>query len=78
MHREKPQYQSKTYMDLSARYLMNTYARQPIVLERGEGSYVWDTDGRRYLDFINREYSASGMDLTARIHEHGERNRLVL
>jgi glutamate-1-semialdehyde 2,1-aminomutase len=26
--------------------------RQPIVLERGEGPYVWDADGRRYLDYI--------------------------
>jgi acetylornithine/N-succinyldiaminopimelate aminotransferase len=28
-----------------------SYARFDIVLERGEGSYVWDADGRRYLDF---------------------------
>ena len=27
-------------------------ARPPIVLERGEGAYVWDADGRRYLDLI--------------------------
>ena len=26
--------------------------RQPLVLERGEGPYVWDADGRRYLDYI--------------------------
>jgi glutamate-1-semialdehyde 2,1-aminomutase len=26
--------------------------RQPVVLERGEGAYVWDADGRRYLDLI--------------------------
>jgi glutamate-1-semialdehyde 2,1-aminomutase len=26
--------------------------RPPLVLERGEGSYVWDADGRRYLDYI--------------------------
>lgn len=29
-----------------------TYARQPIVIERGEGCRVWDTEGREYLDFI--------------------------
>ncbi len=28
-----------------------TYAKYPIALERGEGVYVWDTDGNRYLDF---------------------------
>jgi glutamate-1-semialdehyde 2,1-aminomutase len=27
-------------------------ARPPIVLERGDGAYVWDADGRRYLDLI--------------------------
>ena len=26
--------------------------RQPLILERGEGAYVWDVDGRRYLDLI--------------------------
>lgn len=33
-------------------YVMTTYARFPITLERGEGSRVWDTDGREYLDFV--------------------------
>ena len=28
-----------------------TYARYPLALVRGEGAYVWDTDGNRYLDF---------------------------
>lgn len=31
-------------------YQIPTYARMPMVLTRGEGSYVWDTDGRKYLD----------------------------
>lgn len=34
------------------RYVMSTYARYPITLERGEGCRVWDTDGREYLDFV--------------------------
>lgn len=33
-------------------YVMNTYARYPITLERGEGCRVWDTAGREYLDFV--------------------------
>ena len=28
-----------------------TYSKMPVVLVRGEGSYVWDADGNRYLDF---------------------------
>ena len=32
--------------------LMNTYTRFPIALTKGEGSWVWDVDGKRYLDFV--------------------------
>ena len=31
--------------------VMPTYARYDVAFERGEGAYLWDTDGRRYLDF---------------------------
>lgn len=34
------------------RYLFQNYGRQPIVLERGEGTRVWDVDGNEYLDFV--------------------------
>ncbi|XQQ04908.1 MAG: aspartate aminotransferase family protein [Leptolyngbya sp. IPPAS B-1204] len=34
------------------RYVMSTYARFPITLERGEGCRVWDSEGREYLDFV--------------------------
>ncbi|KYC40356.1 acetylornithine aminotransferase [Scytonema hofmannii PCC 7110] len=34
------------------RSVMSTYARFPIALERGNGSRVWDTQGREYLDFV--------------------------
>ncbi|PSS00566.1 pyridoxal phosphate-dependent transferase [Coniella lustricola] len=32
-------------------FMVATYSRPPIVLERGEGSWLYDVDGRRYLDF---------------------------
>ncbi len=32
--------------------IMHTYGRQPLVLVRGEGSRVWDAEGREYLDFV--------------------------
>jgi len=32
------------------RWQLPTYAKMPIALVRGEGSFVWDADGRRYLD----------------------------
>jgi acetylornithine/N-succinyldiaminopimelate aminotransferase len=34
------------------RYVVPNYARFPVVLVRGEGSHVWDSDGNRYLDFF--------------------------
>jgi acetylornithine/N-succinyldiaminopimelate aminotransferase len=32
--------------------VMNTYGRFPIILERGKGCRVWDTQGKEYLDFV--------------------------
>lgn len=37
---------------LDRQYLMPTYARYPIALERGEGTRVWDVNGKEYLDFL--------------------------
>ena len=35
------------------RYLMNTYARQPLALTRGAGCRVYDPEGREYIDFVS-------------------------
>src|SRR4051794_18465173 len=37
--------------ELFERYVVPSYGRFDLILERGEGSYVWDSDRRRYLDF---------------------------
>lgn len=34
------------------KYVMNTYGRLPIVIDKGEGCYVWDLDGNKYLDLV--------------------------
>lgn len=34
------------------KYLMDTYNRYPIMLVRGEGTRVWDSEGNAYLDFV--------------------------
>ena len=34
------------------RYILQTYQRPDFVIERGEGCYVYDTEGRRYLDCV--------------------------
>lgn len=43
---------SEETMDLFRRYIVPNYGRFPISLVRGEGSTVWDSDGKRYLDFF--------------------------
>lgn len=47
----------KDYMEREARYGAHNYHPLPVVLERGEGIFVWDVDGKRYFDFLSA-YSA--------------------
>jgi len=46
------------------RYLLNTYARYPMAIARGKGVYVYDVEGKRYLDFL------SGLGVNALGHAH--------
>ncbi len=45
------------HMELETRYCAHNYAPLPVVLVRGEGVYVWDEAGRRYIDMLGA-YSA--------------------
>ena len=38
--------------DMASKYIINTYGERPISIVRGEGAYVWDAEGKRYLDFV--------------------------
>src|SRR5690349_2080160 len=51
-------------MDLERDYLLQNYARYPLTLARGKGCHVYDTEGRRYLDFI------TGIGVNALGHAH--------
>lgn len=46
------------------KYLLNTYARYPVAMARGKGVYLWDVEGKRYLDFL------SGLGVNALGHAH--------
>jgi len=46
---EKTQY----FLELEEQYGAHNYHPIPVVLERGEGVFVWDTDGKRYYDFLS-------------------------
>ena len=48
---------SQHYLDLEEKYGAHNYHPLPVVLERGEGVFVWDVDGKRYFDFLSG-YSA--------------------
>jgi acetylornithine/N-succinyldiaminopimelate aminotransferase len=43
---------SEQWMEKAKAHLLQNYKQQPIVLERGLGSRVWDADGREYLDLL--------------------------
>ena len=48
---------AKDFMDRESRFGAHNYHPLPVVLERGEGVYVWDVEGRKYFDFLSA-YSA--------------------
>ena len=48
---------AQEFIDREARCGAHNYHPLPVVLERGEGIYVWDTDGKKYFDFLSA-YSA--------------------
>ncbi|MGE0609735.1 MAG: aspartate aminotransferase family protein [Pirellulales bacterium] len=43
---------SAEVIDVFKQYVVPNYTRYPVCLARGEGSYVWDVEGRRYLDLF--------------------------
>jgi acetylornithine/N-succinyldiaminopimelate aminotransferase len=55
---------TKRMFELSDKYLMTFTKRYPVALVRGEGSRVWDSNGKEYLDFTG------GIAVTALGHSH--------
>ncbi len=51
-------------IELEQQYLIQNYSRYPLVVHRGRGCYIYDLEGRRYLDFI------SGIGVNALGHAH--------
>lgn len=47
-----------------SQYVLQTYRRQPVAFVRGKGSYLYDTEGREYLDLV------SGIGVTSLGHAH--------
>jgi predicted acetylornithine/succinylornithine family transaminase len=51
-------------IDRERQFLLPTYNRYPIALERGKGVFLYDCEGRRYLDFV------AGLGVNALGHAH--------
>jgi acetylornithine/N-succinyldiaminopimelate aminotransferase len=58
-------------MNLEKQYLLQNYARYPIVLRRGKGCYVYDASGKRYLDLI------SGIGVNALGYSHPRITKVI-
>ena len=43
---------TQTVLDWSQRYLFQNYRRAPVAFARGRGAWLWDLEGREYLDFV--------------------------
>ena len=56
------------YMEQADQALVHTYNRYPIVLDHGEGVYLYDTEGKKYLDF------AAGIAVCSLGYGHPEYN----
>ena len=50
--------------ELERKYLLPTYNRYPLALTRGKGVFLYDTEGRRYMDFV------AGLGVNALGHAH--------
>lgn len=48
---------TETFIELEEKHGAHNYHPLPVVLERGEGPFVWDVEGKRYYDFLSA-YSA--------------------
>ncbi|HOK21487.1 MAG TPA: ornithine--oxo-acid transaminase [Bacteroidales bacterium] len=50
-------YNSKQLIEIDSKYGAHNYHPLPVVIEKGEGVYVWDVEGKKYFDFLSA-YSA--------------------
>ena len=43
----------QTYIDEAEKALLHTYNRYQVVFDKGEGVYLYDIEGKKYLDFVS-------------------------
>jgi acetylornithine/N-succinyldiaminopimelate aminotransferase len=62
---------SPSVIELEQQFLLQNYARYPLVLHRGKGCYVYDTAGKRYLDLI------AGIGVNALGYAHPQLTKVI-
>src|SRR5437899_2999753 len=60
---------NRELIERAQKVLFQNYRTQPVALVRGEGTYVWDADGKRYLDFIGGIATVSVGHANAKVRE---------
>jgi ornithine--oxo-acid transaminase len=55
--KDMEKYNSKQLIEIDSKYGAHNYHPLPVVIEKGEGVYVWDVEGKKYFDFLSA-YSA--------------------
>jgi acetylornithine/N-succinyldiaminopimelate aminotransferase len=55
---------SEEIIQREKQFLLQTYNRYPLVIERGKGVFLFDLDGKKYLDFV------AGLGVNALGHAH--------
>ena len=77
------------YINQAEEALLHTYNRYQIVLEKGEGVYLYDTEGKQYLDFafalkngtepaVRGEEGLQSLRLIEAIYQSSDENRTVI
>ena len=62
---------SKDFLELAGQYFLPVFKRIPVNIVRGEGSYLFDANGKKYLDL------ASGLGVNALGYNHPEVNKAI-
>ncbi len=62
---------AQAVMDLEKQYLLQNYGRYQLVLKKGKGCWLWDIEGRKYLDLI------SGIGVNSLGHAHPRIMRII-
>jgi predicted acetylornithine/succinylornithine family transaminase len=62
---------AQTVMELEGEFVLRNYSRHPVVLRRGKGCYLYDAEGKRYLDLL------AGIGVNALGHAHPRILRVI-